>query len=131
MDSRSSSDGPEGGTAGLSAQGFYRRLLDNLADGVYFVDLDRRITYWNKAAEAISGYSSDEVVGRCCSDNVLVHTGDDGCHLCLKGCPLLASIETGSNQWAEVFLKHKRGHRVPVAVRVSAMTNSKGETIGG
>jgi PAS domain-containing protein len=30
---------------------FYQALLDNIADGIYFVDRDRRITYWNKGAE--------------------------------------------------------------------------------
>jgi len=44
-------------------------LLDNLHDGVYFVDCERRITYWNRGAERITGYSADEVVGSRCSDN--------------------------------------------------------------
>ena len=30
---------------------FYKNLLDNLYDGVYFLDSDRKITYWNKGAE--------------------------------------------------------------------------------
>ncbi len=42
---------------------FYMRLLDDIADGVYFVSLDRRITYWNAGAERITGYSAAEVVG--------------------------------------------------------------------
>ena len=43
-------------------ESFYRQLLDSLADGVYFVDGDRRITYWNRGAEAISGYTAEEVL---------------------------------------------------------------------
>jgi len=35
--------------------GFYRELLDNLYEGVYYVDRQRRITFWNKAAETITG----------------------------------------------------------------------------
>jgi len=34
-------------------QEFYKELLDSLADGVYFVDMNRCITYWNKAAERL------------------------------------------------------------------------------
>ena len=34
---------------------FYRELLDGLSEGVYFVDRDRRITYWNRGAERITG----------------------------------------------------------------------------
>lgn len=45
---------------------FYKNLLDNLYDGVYFVDRERRITYWNKGAEGLTGYMSHEVVGTPC-----------------------------------------------------------------
>ncbi len=62
---------------------FYREVLDNLYDGVYYVDPHRRITFWNKAAENITGYSRQEVLGRKCSDNLLVHVNDQGAGLCL------------------------------------------------
>ena len=35
---------------------FYKGLLDNLYDGVYFVERNRGIVYWNKGAERITGY---------------------------------------------------------------------------
>ena len=41
---------------------FFKALLDNFYDGVYFVDPDGRITYWNKGAERISGFSRSEVI---------------------------------------------------------------------
>ena len=52
---------------------FYKELVDNLYDGVYFVDRDRRITYWNKGAERITGYSAPQVIGRRCRDTLLNH----------------------------------------------------------
>ena len=51
----------------------YERVLENLHDGLYLVDRDRVITYWNKAAEKISGFTADEVVGTSCADNLLTH----------------------------------------------------------
>jgi PAS domain S-box-containing protein len=36
-------------------------ILDNLRDGLYIVDLDRTISYWNKAAKEISGYTGSAV----------------------------------------------------------------------
>ena len=110
---------------------FYRRVLDSLVDGVYFVDRDRRITYWNRGAQAISGYTTAEVVGRSCQDNLLVHTDVEGCLLCLKGCPLLATFHDRCSRQADVFLKHRDGHRVPVSVRVSPLLGLEGEVIGG
>jgi PAS domain S-box-containing protein len=43
---------------------FYQDLLDQISDGVYFVTLDRRITYWNGGAERITGYGAHEVLGQ-------------------------------------------------------------------
>ena len=51
----------------------YSRLVDNLNDGLYIVDGDRIIQYWNKAAERISGHTAADLIGKPCSDNVLAH----------------------------------------------------------
>jgi len=109
---------------------FYQRLLDTLSEGVYFVNLDRHITYWNQAAERISGYIQEEVVGRGCFDNILVHTNADGRPLCTIACPLSATLRDGAVRAMDVFLKHKLGHRVPVSVRVSPMHDASGSIIG-
>jgi len=51
----------------------YREVVDNAYDGIYFADKDRKILLWNKAAERITGYAQEEVVGKHCRDNILVH----------------------------------------------------------
>lgn len=109
----------------------YARIIDNLHDGLYFVDRDRKITFWNKAAERITGFSSDEVVGRHCSENILTHVDGEGNTLCLGACPLAATIGDGMPRETTVYLHHKDGHRVPVAVRISALTDDSGAVIGG
>jgi diguanylate cyclase (GGDEF)-like protein/PAS domain S-box-containing protein len=108
----------------------FRWLLDELFDGVYFVDRDRRITYWNRAAEQITGYSGDEILGCQCQNNILCHVDHTGRCLCTKGCPLAATIDDGNPRQAEVFLHHKEGHRVPVHVRISPVRDCEGEIIG-
>jgi len=109
----------------------YERIVENLHDGLYFVDRDRVITYWNKAAEQISGFTANEVVGKSCSDNILTHVDSDGNNLCTGMCPLAATISDGKPREAEVYMHHKDGHRIPVSVRVSALTNRDGYIIGG
>ena len=47
---------------------FYKNIIDNLYDGVYFVDRDRRITYWNNGAERTYGWSRAEAVGQRAAD---------------------------------------------------------------
>lgn len=105
-------------------------MLAQLFDGLYITDANRRITYWNAAAEKMTGFSKEDVLGKCCSDNILMHINDKGEQLCVKGCPLSVSIQTGEHQEADVFLHHKNGHRVPVKVRVSPLKDTEGNIVG-
>jgi diguanylate cyclase (GGDEF)-like protein/PAS domain S-box-containing protein len=108
----------------------YRELLDHLHGGVYFVDLDRRITFWNRAAERITGFSAHEVIGSFCSDNLLNHVDAEGRSLCEGRCPLMTAVEKGAAVEAEVFLHHKKGHRVPVAVKINPLRDKNGKIVG-
>lgn len=106
------------------------KLLDSLFDGVYFVDINRKITYWNAAAERISGYSREDVTGSFCGDNLLRHVDTNGCELCVEGCPLLSSIKDGIPRESNIYLHHKQGHRVPVSARTSPVRDDKGVIVG-
>lgn len=108
----------------------YKEIVDNLYDGVYIVDRDRVITYWNTGAERLTGYGADEVIGRSCRDNLLNHVTPDGALLCQASCPLLATMADGSPREADVFLHHAEGHRVPVLVRCAPLRDERGEVIG-
>lgn len=110
--------------------GFYRNLLDHVRDGVYFVDPDRQILYWNAGACRLSGYKAEEVLGRHCQDNILCHVDSFGTNLCRKGCPLAASIADGKMHKADIFLRNKQGRIVPVSVLVQPMRGADGALIG-
>ena len=109
---------------------FHAKLLDSVFDGVYFVDPERKITYWNRGAENLTGYSAREAVQRHCYDNFLGHVDEKGCALCTNGCPLTSTLLDGQRREADVFLRHKLGHRVPVCVRVAPITNQSGQIVG-
>lgn len=109
---------------------FHKQLIDNLYDGVYFVDTERRITYWNKGAERITGYLSEVVVGTYCNQNLLNHITDNGKLLCEEGCPLLETLRDGKEHEAEVHLRHAEGHRVPVLVRTSPILDQNHNIVG-
>jgi len=102
----------------MGAENLYLKIIDNLFDGVYFVSKERRITFWNKAAEEITGYTATEMIGQCCQNNYLNHMDVDGRLLCNLGCPLFATIIDGKPRSDEVFLQHKDGHRVTVGVNI-------------
>ncbi|MBP2629064.1 MAG: sensor diguanylate cyclase [Firmicutes bacterium] len=109
----------------------YKVILDHLYDGVYFVDNDRRILYWNPSAEKLTGYSSEDIMGSYCFNNKLNHTTNEGILLCNnRMCPLAKTLKDGSLREAELYLQHKNGHRVPVSVRISPIRNENNEIIG-
>jgi len=108
----------------------FAAVVDNLHDGVYILDRDRRILYWNKAAERITGFAAAEVLGRSCADNILVHVDDRGTSLCNAGCPMLATMTDREPREAQVFLHHKLGHRVPTTVRAVPLVDRDGNVTG-
>jgi diguanylate cyclase (GGDEF)-like protein/PAS domain S-box-containing protein len=108
----------------------YHVLLDSLHDGVYFVDRERRIQFWNKAAEQITGFSSESVVGQCCSSAILTHVDANGDSLCQGLCPLARTLVDGQPREDHVFLHHKDGHRLPVSIRITPMHDAAGNITG-
>ena len=108
----------------------YMDMLEYLYEGVYFVDNNRTITYWNKGAEKITGYTAAEVENRKCYENILNHKDECNNSLCHNGCPLHATIGDGNQREARVYLQHKKGHRVPVTVRTMPIYNEKNEISG-
>ena len=108
----------------------YRDVLDNIYDGVYFLDVDRRILFWNKGAERITGHRSEDVLGRPCADDILCHVDDHGRSLCRDGCPAAEVLEDGQRRESEVYLLHKNGYRVPVRIRVAPIEDAEGHIVG-
>lgn len=109
---------------------FYKIMLENIYDGVYFVDVNRRITFWNRGAERITGYKAEEVMGSSCADNILVHVDEQGHNLCDGSCPLQCSTETGCISNADVYLHHKDGQRIKVSVNASPIIAIDGSVVG-
>jgi PAS domain S-box-containing protein/diguanylate cyclase (GGDEF)-like protein len=108
----------------------HKKLLDQLDTGIYIVDRERRILYWNGGAERISGYRAHEVSGQFCHSDLLVHCDEMGGVLCGLRCPLKHVIADGKPRECAVFLRHRDGHRLPVRVRSSPIHDQEGNIIG-
>ncbi|MGD1148874.1 MAG: PAS domain S-box protein [Thermoanaerobaculaceae bacterium] len=67
---------PKGDERTGNAPEFFRKVIENLHDRVHFVDPERRITYWNRGAERISGYAAQDVTESRCFDEILMHVGE-------------------------------------------------------
>jgi len=105
-------------------------LFLHLNAAVYLVDRSRKIIYWNREAERITGYPAEEVIGNHCFDNILIHVDQYGNQLCKGMCPLAHSIREGNSRNADVYLHHKQGHRVPVTIQVTPLRDRTGQVAG-
>jgi diguanylate cyclase (GGDEF)-like protein/PAS domain S-box-containing protein len=114
----------------IVSEKLYQSILENLSEGIYYVDKDRSITYWNKAAENITGYTKEEVMGKSCADNLLRHIDEEGNELCITSCPLNDAVKNGDTKEKSIYLHHKDGHRLHVFTRVAPITGDDGKIVG-
>ena len=109
---------------------FYKEILNSLQDGIYYLDRNRIITYWNRGAEQITGYTAEQVIGKSCRNNILNHVNEQGRVLCNEHCPMAATMQDGVPREEYVFLHHAEGHRVPVQIRSTAIRDEGGNIVG-
>lgn len=111
-----------------------QQILDSLNDGVYVTDTRRRIIYWSRTAERITGWTAGQMVGRTCFDDTLCHVDKDGHRLCGESlCPLHRSMVTGTGSVTPliVFAQGSDGRRIPMQVSVAPLRDAQGKIVGG
>jgi len=99
-------------------------IVESINEGVFTIDAEKQITFFNPAAERITGFRSAEAVGRKCFD---IFRTD----ICGRDCPLEEALHTGRpglNQRATMI--GKRGNRVAVSLNVAPLKDEGGRTLG-
>ena len=71
----------------LAPQENLARILDNLKEGVIAHDLQRRIFFFNRQAERVTGYRREEVLGRDCHDAFGIPFCGERCSFCDNSPP--------------------------------------------
>ena len=99
-------------------------ILDSIADGVFSVDKDWRISSFNRAAEKITGVSRKDAVGQLCKD---VLKAD----ICERNCCLRATMRTGKpivNR--NVYIIDAEGRKRPISISTALLRDKKGKLLG-
>ncbi len=100
-------------------------ILDNITEGVFTVSNEWRITYFNRAAESLTGVPRKEALGKMCSEVLKAN-------ICEGQCVLRQTMETGTSVTCkEIFLVDKEGHRRPVSISTALLRSPDGAIIGG
>ena len=104
---------------------FFNVILNSIADGVFTTDSDGKITFFNKAAEEITGFTSKEALGRFCFD---IFRAD----ICQSRCALKETIRTKKEIInLPVTVLNKKGKKIPISISTAVLKNEKGKIIGG
>jgi PAS domain S-box-containing protein len=100
-------------------------ILDSIADGVFTVGQDFRITSFNNAAARITGFTKEEAIGQYCREIFRSRA-------CIDNCPLKESMETEKPTVnLEVDILTKQNEEIPVSVSVAVWKDKRGNPIGG
>ena len=100
-------------------------ILESIADGVFTVDRNWKVTSFSRAAERITGWSREEALGSSCSD---IFRSD----YCGEDCPIAMSLYSGQPVASQIItITSKEGRKIPVSVTASPLTDNEGNIIGG
>src|SRR5882757_5556475 len=105
---------------------FFRSILENLHVAVYVVDRNAKIMFWNDGAERITGYLRQDVIDRVHHDNFLGETNGEDIDLTGPFAATAMAIREGKPLQAEISLRHKSGHRIPVKLWAFPIRNADG-----
>jgi PAS domain S-box-containing protein len=100
-------------------------ILDSIADGVFTVNSDLKITSFNRSAEQITGIRKDEAIGRYCWEVFKAS-------ICEKRCAMKHTMKTGRpvvNQ--SIFIVNHQGDRIPVSISTALLKGQDERVIGG
>lgn len=103
---------------------FFKVILSSIADGVFTVDKERRITSFNRAAERITGVSASAAMGKHCYQ--VFHSD-----ICESGCVLADTMKTG-RQAIDVPVKvlDSSGKQAPISISTSVLRDDEGNVLG-
>lgn len=116
----------KGGKKIAPGEGFQiSTILESIADGVFTIDDDWRLTSFNRAAERITGTPRRRAIGQKCFD--VFHA-----NICQTACALKRTLETGKEIInLPVNILNGRGETLPISISTAVMRDKRGKIIGG
>lgn len=105
---------------------FHEHLLQHLQEGVCFIDKRQQITLWNNAAEQLTGFAAEEMLGTSCRDSALnrsILSLNPGTDII---CPFEQAPTDHTPSAYRLFLQHNDGHRVLINLKVIPVEDASG-----
>ena len=106
---------------------FIEQIIDTMADGVFTLDNNGRVTSWNRSMERISGYPAAEAMSKTCQILKCSRCFGKQCPSGIRSCKIL---KDGKSEAKECLLTHKAGHHVPVIKNARVVRDENQQIIG-
>ena len=98
-------------------------ILDSISEGIFTVDRDFRITWFNRAAREITGVPREEALGSYCFEVLRAE-------VCETACPLKETLRTGKPiTGRRVHILKADGTRIPVEIGTALLLCPPGSPI--
>jgi hypothetical protein len=108
----------------------HKELLENLYDGVCFINSDRKVTFWNAGAERITGRPAQQVLEILMGSDILQHIDEAGFALNEMACPFVAPASDGISREKEIYIRHAEGYPIPILVKTFPIFSKTGRLVG-
>lgn len=100
-------------------------ILDSIADGVFTIDRNFRITSFNRAAEDITKFSKEDAIGQYCCEIFRAN-------VCFEHCALRETLETGDQIVnREINILNSENEEIPVSISTAVLRGNNDEFLGG
>jgi diguanylate cyclase (GGDEF)-like protein/PAS domain S-box-containing protein len=110
---------------------FYRRLIDDLDEGVVFLNHEREIVFWSRGMERLTGFSEAEAKSGGCTRHCMRFAGLEEIRACDGACSIHRTLSTGEAHEEDIYFQHKEGHRIPVNLRLVPFRPESGGPVEG
>ncbi|MGA2363021.1 MAG: sensor domain-containing diguanylate cyclase [Candidatus Aminicenantales bacterium] len=113
-----------------ATKGFCSMVLNQVQDGITCLSNSRKVLFWNKAAEQMTGFESSEILDKPCFEDLSLFVDREGVNICRDKCPVELTLKDGTIRSLDVYLRHKDGFRVPATLRIIPVFKEDGAIIG-
>ena len=109
----------------IEKSNYLSAVFDSIADGLFTVDDQMRIVTFNRTAQALTGYTAEEALGRKCDE---VFRSD----ICDTACPVREAYRSGEAVLSREYdILDKNNNKIPISVSASVLRNAHGQVVGG
>jgi len=106
---------------------FLNQIMDSMAEGVFTLDTQGRITSWNRSMEKITGYDASQALGRSCEILGFSRCFGKVCPADVNECGIFGHEHPEAR---ECVLRHREGRDIPVIKQARVVKDDDGQVIG-